>query len=38
VTVSARGAFGSVEVRTATEAVQDQARDEQRDQQKHHDD
>jgi hypothetical protein len=38
VTVSARGAFGSVQVQTATEAAQDRARDEQRDQQKHHDD
>ena len=33
VSVSARGAFGSVQVQTATEAAQDQLRDEQR----HHD-
>ena len=34
VSVSARGAFGGVQVQTATEAAQDQLRDEQR----HHDD
>lgn len=37
VQVSGRGAFGSIDVQTATEAAADQQRDQQRELQKHHD-
>ncbi|NMO92121.1 DUF1707 domain-containing protein [Actinomycetospora sp. TBRC 11914] len=36
--VSARGAFGSIQVQTASEAAADQARDDARDQPRHHHD
>jgi Domain of unknown function (DUF1707) len=38
VQVSARGAFGSIDVQTATEAAADQQRDQQKELQKHQDD